>query len=266
MHCRKCGQNTENNVLLDQRRDEILELVERSGFASLKELADAAGVSESTVRRDLEHLESVGQVRRTRGGASYVGESLTGFEERRFRASEEKRRVGRKAAALVENSETIILDGGTTTLELAKNLSGKSLQVVTNSLPILQHLVAVPDVELIFLGGYVYPKTGVALGELTVAALKQIHARRLIMSVGGITSEGLFNSNSLLAETERQMMASADEVIVVTDSSKLGHSELAHLCPLTDVDRLVVDTQISEEWQERLSQAGVEVIVADESV
>jgi DeoR/GlpR family transcriptional regulator of sugar metabolism len=108
----------------------------------------------------------------------------------------------------------------------------------------------------------VYPKTGVALGAITVEALKQIHARRLVMSVGGITEAGLFNSNSLLVETERQMIEAADEVIVVADSSKLGHSELAHLAPLSDVDRLVVDAGITDEWKQIVREHGIELIVA----
>src|SRR5262245_59525483 len=213
-------------MLLDQRRDSILEIIERKGFVSLQEVVEAIGVSESTVRRDLEQLERIGQVRRTRGGAAYVGESLTTFEDRRGRALAEKQRIGKRAAELIGSGETILLDGGTTTLEVARNLSGKSLQVVTNSLPIVNLLVGFPDVEMVYLGGYLYPKTGVALGNLTVDALRKIHARRLVMSVGGITEAGLFNSNSLLVETERQMLEAADEVIVVADSGKLGHTEL----------------------------------------
>lgn len=249
-------------MLPDQRRDKVLELVENGGFSSLKELVHEIGVSESTVRRDLEELERIGQIRRTRGGAAYVGESLTTFDERRSRAHAEKQRIGRRAAELIGSGETILLDGGTTTLEVARNLAGKSLQVVTNSLPIVNLLVAASDIELMYLGGYLYPKTGVALGELTIQALESIHARRLVMSVGGITAEGLFNSNSLLVQTERQMMEAADEVIVVTDSEKLGHSELAHLCPLDQIDRMVVDAGITNEWKERIEANGIELVVA----
>lgn len=249
-------------MLVDQRRDEILEVIQLKGFVSLHDLSEGTSASESTIRRDLEYLESLGQVRRTRGGAAYVGEALSGFDDRRTLAASEKQRISRTAASLIGRQETIILDGGTTTLEVAKHLAGKGLQVVTNSLPIINHLVSVADVEVIFLGGYVYPKTGVTLGDLTVAALKKIHARRLIMSVGGITEEGLFNTNSLLAETERQMIESADEVIVVADHSKFGHSELAHLGPLSVIDKLVVDAELSSEWQERIQDNQVELVVA----
>ncbi|SFH86191.1 DeoR/GlpR family DNA-binding transcription regulator [Planctomicrobium piriforme] len=252
-------------MLLDQRRQGILLLVENKGFVSLREITEEIEVSESTARRDLEYLESLGQIRRTRGGAAFVGESLSGFDDRRSLAVREKQKIGKVAADLVGTSETIILDGGTTTLEVARHLAGKSLQVVTNSLPIVNHLVGVADLEVVFLGGYLYPKTGVALGELTVAALRQIHARRLIMGVGGITPAGLFNSNSLLVEAERQMMASADEIIVVADSTKLGHSELVRLCGLENIHRLIVDAGISEEWQGRLRAVGIDLIVVDDS-
>lgn len=250
-------------MLVDQRRDEILEAIQIKGFASLSDLSEGIGVSESTIRRDLEYLENLGQVRRTRGGAAYVGEALTGFDDRRSIAASEKQKISRATAELIGRQETIILDGGTTTLEVAKHLAGKGLQVVTNSLPIVNHLVSVADVELIFLGGYVYPKTGVTLGELTIEALSKVHARRLIMSVGGITEQGLFNTNSLLAQTERQMIQSVDEVIVVSDSSKFGHSELAHLGPLSVVSKMVVDGGITPEWQTRIQDHGIELIIAE---
>ncbi len=249
-------------MLVDQRRESILEVVESKGYVSLQALVDEVGASESTVRRDLEYLGRIGQIRRTRGGAAYVGESLTGFDDRRGRATDEKQRIGRTAAGLIESGETVILDGGTSTLEVARHLGGKNLQVVTNSLPTANLLVGASNIELVYLGGYVYPKTGVALGSLTVEALKGIHARRLVMSVGGITEAGLFNSNSLLVETERQMMEAADEVIVVADSGKLGHSELAHLCRLEGVDRMVVDTGITDEWKEIVREHGIELIIA----
>ncbi len=250
-------------MLLDQRRDSILGIIENKGFVSLQQIVEAIGVSESTVRRDLEQLEKIGQIRRTRGGAAYIGESLTTFEDRRGRALAEKQRIGKRAAELIGSGETILLDGGTTTLEVARNLAGKSLQVVTNSLPIVNLLVGFADVELVYLGGYLYPKTGVALGSLTVEALQKIHARRLVMSVGGITEAGLFNSNSLLVETERQMLEAADEVIVVADSGKLGHTELAHLCPLDRVHRMVVDAGMTEEWKGIVRGNGIELIVAE---
>ena len=248
-------------MLVDQRRQQILQITENKGFVSMVELVDQVRASESTIRRDLEFLDGIGQIRRTRGGAAYVGESLMPFDVRRTKAREQKAQIAEAAAALVEPGETILLDGGTTTLEVARELFGKPLQVVTNSIPIVNALVNSTQTELVVIGGFLYPKTGVNLGPLAVAALKSIHARRLFVSVGGITEAGLFNSNALLVETERQMIEAAEEVVVVSDSSKLGHSALAHLCSLDVVDRLVVDSGITEEWKQIVRRAGVELIV-----
>jgi DeoR/GlpR family transcriptional regulator of sugar metabolism len=248
-------------VLVDQRRQQILQIAENKGFVSMVELVDQLQASESTIRRDLEFLDGIGQIRRTRGGAAYVGESLTSFDVRRTKAREQKLRIAEVAAALVETGETVLLDGGTTTLEVARELAGRSLQVVTNSIPIVNALVNSPQTELVVIGGFLYPKTGVNLGPIAVEALKSIHARRLFVSVGGITEAGLFNSNALLVETERQMIEAAEEVVVVSDSSKLGHSALAHLCALDVVDRLVVDAGITDEWRQIVERAGVQLIV-----
>ena len=250
-------------VLVDERRQIILQAIENKGFASLTQLGELVGASDSTVRRDLEFLDGIGQIRRTRGGAAYVGESLTSFDVRRTQAREQKEHIADAAAALVQTGETIILDGGTTTLEVARQLAGRTLQVVTNSIPIVNALVNSPQTELIVIGGFLYPKTGVNLGPIAVEALKSIHARRLFISVGGITATSLFNSNALLVETELQMIEAAEEVIVVSDSSKLGHSALAQLCPLETVDRLIIDDGVTDEWRQIVERAGIQLTVVE---
>ncbi len=246
-------------MLLDQRRNAILQVIQQQGFASLQLLSDTTGASESTLRRDLEFLDRNGQIRRTRGGAAYIGDSITPFEVRSTKSSAEKKRLGKRTAELIQPGETVLLDGGTTTLEVARNLAGKSLQVVTNSLPIVSVLAGAPEIELIFLGGYLYPKTGVTLGPLTTAALAQMKVRRLVLSAGGMTTEGLFNSNSLLVDAERKMIEAADEVVVVADETKFGHSELAFLCSWDLVDRIVVDREPAGEWTAVFERHGVSV-------
>src|SRR5205085_3416674 len=118
---------------------------------------------------------------------------------------------------------------------------GRPVQIVTNSLPIAQLFASSHDTDLVVLGGYVFPRTGVALGPLTVRMMDEIHVHQTIMSVGGITAKGLFNSNLLLVETERSMMRCADEVAVVADHTKIGRQALAFLCELTAIDTLIVD-------------------------
>lgn len=251
------------SMLLDQRRESILQVIEQQGFVSLQELVSKLGASESTVRRDLEYLDGIGQIRRTRGGAAYTGDSITPFDERRASAMPEKQRIGRVVAEMIPQDATILLDGGTTTLEVARCLTGKSLQVVTNSLPIANLLAQQSSIELILIGGYLYPRTGVALGPLAAAALAEIHVPRLIMGTGGITEKGLYNSNTLLVECERLMLEAAEEVWVVADSSKFGRSALAYLCELSKVTRIIVDSGLSDHWRGVIRDAGIELTLAD---
>jgi DeoR family fructose operon transcriptional repressor len=248
-------------MIVDERRSRILKLAEELGFVSLQRLVSELGASESTVRRDLEFLDASGHIQRTRGGASFLGDSQTDFDARRRLASQEKQRIARRTVDLISEGETVLLDGGTTTLEVARYLVGKSLQVLTNSLPIAALLMNRPEIELIFIGGYVYPKTGVALGEQSVEALKRMHATRLVMSTGGITGEGLFNSNALLVETERQMIRAADRVTLVADSSKFGQRALSHLCSLDVLDEIVTDDGVSVEWCQVMESAGIRMDV-----
>jgi DeoR/GlpR family transcriptional regulator of sugar metabolism len=135
--------------------------------------------------------------------------------------------------------------------------------VVTNSLPIANLLAQQSNIELILIGGYLYPRTGVALGPLATAALAELHVPRLIMGTGGITEKGLFNSNTLLVESERMMLQAAEEVWVVADSSKFGRSALAYLCELSKVTRLIVDGGLDDHWRGVIHGAGIELTIAD---
>jgi DeoR family fructose operon transcriptional repressor len=253
-------------MLAETRRRTLLDLVARQGFATLDELVRALGVSESTVRRDLEALDLAGSVKRTHGGAVYAGEvrAMPALEDRVAACHEEKVAIGRAAAALIEDGESVLLDGGTTTLEVARALAGagRSLQVVTNSLPIAQILTASKAVDLILIGGYVYPRTGVALGPLAVATMQGIRVRKAVLGAGGVVAEGVYNSNLLLVETERQMMSCGQEVVIVADHTKFGKLALARLCGLDEVHRLVTDTGLPGEYRDLLDRSGIRVHLA----
>jgi DeoR/GlpR family transcriptional regulator of sugar metabolism len=242
----------------------LLELVRTRGFASLPELVEQLNVSESTVRRDLDFLEESGSARRTHGGVFYVGPlpMLPEFEERQPAQWDKKRAIAAEAVKLVEDGDTLLLDGGSTTYEVARLLVGRRLQIVTNSLPVANLFAANKNHDLVLVGGYVYPRTGVMLGPYANEMLGKINVRRTIMSVAGLNERGFFNSNLLLVEAERAMMNAAEEVIVVADSSKFGHQSLSHLGPLGDVQHVVVDAEISDDWRRKLTAAGVNVHVA----
>jgi DeoR/GlpR family transcriptional regulator of sugar metabolism len=251
-------------MLAETRRRLLLDLIASRGFATLTEMVNSLQVSESTVRRDLEALDLAGGVKRTHGGAVCVAEerAMPAFDDRTGTATAEKRAIGRATAALIDDGDTVLLDGGTTTMEVARALAGRPVQVVTNSMPIAQLLACGKEADLILVGGYVYPRTGVALGPLAIESMKGIKVRKAILGAGGIMAEGVFNSNLLLVETERQMMECGQEVIIVADHSKFGRQSLAWLCGLNVIDRLVVDPNLPDEYRGILEAAGVEIHLA----
>ncbi|MSR79476.1 MAG: DeoR/GlpR transcriptional regulator [Gemmataceae bacterium] len=253
-------------MLVEERRQRVLDLISSKGFASLGDLSKQLGASESTLRRDLDHWHNQGVIRRTHGGAVFVADSnpLPTLEERFSRQLEEKKQIARAVSDHIRDGDTVLLDGGTTTLEVAKLLVGRPVQVVTNSIPIAQLYSGCRDTDLVLLGGYVYPRTGVALGPLTIRMLDDLHFRLMVMGVEGITDKGLFNGNLLLVETERAMMRRADELVVVADHTKIGRPGLAWLCELRDVDTLVVDPAIKPEARKTIIEAGVRLIVSGE--
>lgn len=253
---------------VEERRSKLLELVRERGFAALPDLAELLTVSESTVRRDLEALEDAGHAKRTHGGVFYTGASpkLPHFDQLQPANWDKKRAVARRAAELICDGDTVLLDGGTTTYEVARLLVGRPLQIVTNSLPVANLFASNATTDLVLLGGYVYPRTGVSLGPYANEMLERLNVRRTVLSVAGINERGFYNSNLLLVETERAMMKAGEEVIVVADSTKFGHQSLSHLAPLNEASQLVVDDGISADWKRKVESAGVRLTIAATAV
>lgn len=251
-------------MVVEERRNQLLEMVRARGFVSLPELAEQLHVSESTVRRDLDYLEETGAAKRTHGGVFYTGPSpqMPPFEERQPAQWDKKQAIARHAAEMIEDGDTLLLSGGTTTYELARLLVGRRLQIVTNSLLVANLFASNANTDLVLVGGYVYPRTGVSLGPYANEMLQKLSVRRTILSVAGINDRGFFNSNLLLVETERAMIKAADEVIVLADSTKFGRQSLALLSTLAEVQHLVVDHEITEDWRSKVVAAGVKLHIA----
>lgn len=252
-------------MLAEERRSRLLEFVRMRRFAALPELAAELAVSESTVRRDVEQLESQGCARRIHGGILFTGPmpTIPHFEASQSLEWAQKKAIAAKAVELAIEGETILLDGGSTTYEVARLLVDRPLHVVTTSLPVANLFAVAANSDLIFVGGNLCPRNGVVRGPIANQTLSQLRVRKTILSMAAINDEGFFNNDLLLAETERVMMRAADEVIVVADSSKLGRQSLAHLCGLEEVAHFVVDDGISPEWREKFLAAGVKLHVAE---
>jgi DeoR family transcriptional regulator, fructose operon transcriptional repressor len=251
-------------MLTEKRRDRLLELVRTKRFASLPDLVEQLSVSESTVRRDLAYLEQQGTAKRLHGGALYTGSSpmLPHFEAEQPGQWDKKKAIAAAAVTLINDGDSVLVDGGSTTYEVARLLVGRPLHVVTTSLPVANLFASDSTSDLVLIGGNICPRSGVARGPYANKMLSQVRVRKAILSVAGVHDDGFFNNDILLVETEQAMMRAADEVIIVADSTKFGHQSLTHLCQLKSVSHLVVDSEITAAWRKQIRSAGVDLIVA----
>jgi len=254
-------------MLPAQRQSQLRELLAQLGMADVDTLAAELQVSPSTVRRDLERLEQEQLISRTHGGAVWVGDRDNvarpyGFDQRVDFEAAAKQQIATVAAELVKPGETILLDGGTTTYHLARQLVGRSLQIITNSLPIAELFVNDEHVELFVTGGVLYPRYGVLLGPIADRTLQDVHANTLFLSVAGIRDGSLYNQNLLLVEAERRMIQQAQRVVLVADSTKFGQTALAQLGAISEIDVVVTDSRIAGKTLDELKTAGCQVLVA----
>src|SRR5208337_3004606 len=221
--------------------------------------------SESSVRRDLDILEEEKLLRRVYGGAV----SLQTPPARAFdyavesgRFSDEKERIARFAAGLIEDGQTVILDGGSTVASVARELSSKSLHIITNSLPIAESLESLRNIELTLTGGYLDPRLRVMLGPFCEQMLGAIRADAVIMGIGSITEAGLSNNNTLVVGSEQKMIEVASRVIIVADHTKFGRGGMIPVAPLTAAHIVVSDSELSPEYVALLRDQGIEVLLA----
>jgi DeoR family fructose operon transcriptional repressor len=248
----------------EERQKRLVEFLQRVEFASLEELATHVSASVSTVRRDLTLLEAGGVLRRTHGGARIVAPRSDefAFSARDTHQLSEKELIGRACAQLIAPGESVIVDAGTTTYHAAKYLEGKTLQIITNSLPVANHFASAQRIEVVVTGGVIYPRLGVLVGPLAVEAFSKIHADVAIMSAGGITLEGITNSHGLLIDIQRAMIRAARRVIFCMDHTKFGRQSVSALCGLESLHVVVTDAAASSELVEGLRARGIQVVIA----
>ncbi len=240
-------------MLILERQERLLDILRERGSWDLESLGEALGVSASTVRRDLDSLEERGLVERTHGGAVYRGPRPhpVSFDERKDQQVESKQAIGKYAAAMVEPGMTVLLDGGSTVFYAAEQITARPLQVVTNSLTIATLFANDEQVDLILIGGALYPRTGVMVGPIATGCLNDLHADLLLFSVAGIFDDDAFNLNIDQAEVERVMLKQAARSVMLMDSTKFGRKSLARVCHGEDVELIVTDGGLSEKWRRR---------------
>jgi DeoR/GlpR family transcriptional regulator of sugar metabolism len=249
-----------------ERRLSIIDAVERRGRVLVSELSARFAVSEMTIRRDLEALEHAGAVSRVRGGAVPAQSQAyePPFALRASRNLERKQRIGRAAADLVHDGETVILDAGTTTLEVARALRGRrNLRVLALSLRIAGVLVDEPGVTLMISGGTARAGEHSLTGSLAEGAFADLSFDTLVLTTGGIDLDGGVTEYNLDdAAVKRAAFASARRRIAVADASKLNKTAFARICTIDELDVLVTDTEAPGTVLDDIRAAGVAVVVA----
>ncbi len=240
-------------------------MLEVRDFLDLETLCLELDASESSVRRDLDLLEAESVLKRVYGGAVPVhtnGSGAFDFTVESGRFSDEKSRIARLAAGLVRDSQTVILDGGSTVAAVAGELAGKSLHIVTNSLPIAETLEARRNIELTLTGGFLDPRIRVMLGPLCEKMLGLIHADVLIMGTGSVSESGFSNNNTLVVGSEQKMIEIASQVIIVADHTKFGRGAMVPVAPLDSANVVVSDSELAPEFVAMLRDRGIEVLLA----
>ena len=249
-----------------ERRNRILEDLRQQSRISIRESAVKYGVTEVSIRGDLEYLENKGLLIRVKGGA--VSRALVADEEelpieRKAREhAREKRAIGKAAAALIGEGETIILDSGTTTLEIAKRLGGfKELTVITNGVNIAMELAKYPQISVIMLGGYMRSQSLSITGMQAESTLKGYYVDKLFLGVDSFNlDKGLSTPSADEASLNRTMIESAKEVIAVFDSSKVNKRSFARICSVPELGTVVTDEGFPADAVAALNAAGVNII------
>ena len=252
-------------MLTDTRHQRILDLLEANGDLRVPELTEYLGVSEATVRRDLVKLAQAGYVQRTYGGAALVKEAEPEppIIIRTKENTAEKQRIAKAAAALVKDDESVFIGSGTTALEVARNLSGrKNLTVITNALTVVNLFAREEGISVIVAGGLLRNAELSFLGHITAETLRQLRPQKIFMGIRAISLEAGLTSDYLPeVTTDRAIIESSPEVILVADHTKFGRVSPAFVAPVTSVTRIVTDDQTPPGTVARLRELGIDVIV-----
>jgi len=256
-----------------EREKLILDLMQASGFIAWQDLERLLDASPATLRRDLDRLEANGLITRVRGGARLnvpeaaieAGARPLGgvpFHENIARFPVEKAAIGRAAATLCRPGESVIIDGGSTTLQMCPHLESLGLNVLTNSLHIVGALLPQAGTRISVPAGALFREQNILLSPFEDDGMSRYHASKLFIGAAAVGEHGLMQSDVLLVHAERRLLERAGEVIVLVDSNKF-HAPAGHVvCDLRDIDVLITDAGVRDEDRAILEAAGVKLIIA----
>lgn len=256
-----------------QRRDLITRFVRDRGRVHLTELMTEFGLTDTSIRRDLSILENRGVLRRVHGGAVSTSEGLQiiTLEERIKHHQAEKQQIGAAAAGLIQPNDVIILDSGTTILQVARHIPDTfrnmgTLRIVTNSIFLLDEVGLWATPNLLLLGGIFLPEHQATVGPELLGSLKQISANRAFLGCDGLTLDGgITSAHPLIAEAGRMMASRAEQVIVLADHTKMGKAGFVPIMQVEKIDLLITDALVPEEIVINLRERNVKVLVVQEN-
>jgi DeoR family transcriptional regulator of aga operon len=254
-----------DGMMAEERRTQILQTVRSVGRVRVNELANRFSTSAVTIRNDLNELHQRGLVLRSHGGAVLPDKILreSPVHERLKAHSDEKRRIGAMAATLINDGETIILDSGTTTLEIARQLKKKQgLHIITNGVNIAAELLDARDAQVFIVGGTVRGESASISGRFTEEMFDQFSADKLFLSGAGCDLDfGVSGANLEETMVNRAMLRISREIILVADASKFSKRSMSRIAPFAEIDTVISDTSLSEEIQTKLRAQGCNLIL-----
>jgi DeoR/GlpR family transcriptional regulator of sugar metabolism len=251
-----------------ERRSQIAQVVLENGRVQVNDLVHRYGITETSIRRDLTVLEQAGRLQRVHGGAiPRQGSSRTdSFAEKISLRIDAKRRIGKAAAALISSRDIVILDSGTTTLQIVRQIptelrNGNMVTLVTNSQPIAQEVLTWPSPNLTILGGLFLPDYQATAGPHTLAQLQELTADKVFLGADGLTlTGGATTADVLMAEVDRMMAAHSRQVILVIDSSKIGRAGFIPIKPIESMHMMITDLNAPADFIEAVRARGVGVL------
>jgi DeoR family fructose operon transcriptional repressor len=253
-------------MFAEERHQKIIALIEKRGKVEVRDISRELNVSEATVRRDLTDLEQKQLLKRTHGGAIAYSRTTheATYQAREIENIDAKQAIAREAIKLIQPEEIILLDAGTTNMEIAKLLTpDHNVTVVTNAINIAQRIANI-GLPLMMIGGELRPTTQAMVGMYSEMMLKEVYFDKLFLGTNGISlKQGLTTPNVNEAMTKRAMVGQAKQVIVVADSTKLGVDSFSKIVDLKSVDCLITDNHANEKLCKQISDQGIWVVRAN---
>lgn len=252
-------------MLVAERYEKIVRLVNERGSVRVTELAALFGVTEETIRRDLAALEQAGRLKRSHGGAVSVRDvqGELPYFVREVTHAAEKERIAREAVKRIEPCDRILLDASTSAWYMARHLPDIPLTVLTNSIKVATELAAKEKIDVIVSGGRLSPRSLSFVGPQAETSFQDYHVDKLFFSCKGVHPErGLSESNDLQARLKRQFIGMAERVVLLADSSKFGVQAFARIAGLERVDAVISDDGLDGKTKEQLEERGIEVVLA----